>query len=269
MTAPTRPERSAARTRAGTRSPAGRTTTANPPQRTGKSGSAAPSSPTRTRSAAAERAYQRRAQRSGKLAGAAVPGGSATTTRQALGPAPLAPFVVLVMCLLAAGVATTLWLSTQATADSYRLENAKQQATTLGERVERLQSDVAAAQAPAALAEQARKLGMVPARDPARLVVGENGKVRVVGRPAPAKAPPPPAPDPGTPQPPAAEPPAPDGPAAQDAAPPRDADAPERSPRERQPDRDRTQQQQQQGAERQAGADAEDERQRAGGSERR
>ncbi|MGH3624767.1 MAG: hypothetical protein ACRDQ5_23760, partial [Sciscionella sp.] len=111
-----------------------------------------------------------------------------------------APFVVLVMGLLVVGVATTLWLSTQATADSYRLEQAKQQATTLAEQVEQLQADVAHEQSPGELADKARALGMVPVSDPAHLVLDGNGKVRVVGQPKVAQRPVPPPTAPPAPQ---------------------------------------------------------------------
>ena len=45
-----------------------------------------------------------------------------------------ASFVVLIIVLLTVGVAATLWLSTQAIADSYRLDEAKQEADRLAER---------------------------------------------------------------------------------------------------------------------------------------
>ena len=67
-----------------------------------------------------------------------------------------ASFVVLIIVLLAVGVAATLWLSTQAIADSYRLEDAKQQADQLAERADQLQRDVTKAES-ASVAGRARE----------------------------------------------------------------------------------------------------------------
>jgi len=105
-------------------------------------------------------------------------------------PAGRAPFVLTVMALLGVGLVATLWLSTAAAADSYRLQDARTAARELSERSERLHREVAALQSPPALAQRAAQLGMVPAKDPARLVVAADGAVRVVGDPTPAVAPP-------------------------------------------------------------------------------
>jgi hypothetical protein len=101
-----------------------------------------------------------------------------------------APFVLTVMVLLGIGLVATLWLSTAAAADSYRLRDARVAARELSERSEHLHREVAALQSPPALAQRAAEIGMVPAKDPARLVVAADGSVRVVGEPAPAVAPP-------------------------------------------------------------------------------
>jgi type II secretory pathway pseudopilin PulG len=105
-----------------------------------------------------------------------------------------ATFVVVVMSLLAVGVVTTLWLSTQATAGTYKLEQVRQDVAALGAQVAQARSDVAAGRSPASLAAKARQLGMVPAGVPAHLVVGEDGKVTVVGTPSKVTPPPSPAP---------------------------------------------------------------------------
>jgi hypothetical protein len=103
-------------------------------------------------------------------------------------PAGRAPFVLTVMVLLGVGLVATLWLSTAAAADSYRLQDARTAARELSERSERLHREVAALQSPPALAQRAARLGMVPVKDPARRVVGADGAVRVVGEPTPAVA---------------------------------------------------------------------------------
>jgi hypothetical protein len=139
----------------------------------------------RTRSAAARRAYARRAQRTGRR-----PEHSEHAEQDRA--AGRASFVILIIALLAVGVAATLWLSTQAIADSYRLEHAKQEADQLAERADQLQRDVTKAESASALAERARAMGMVPAGDPARLVVKPNGRVVVVGEPTKVRKPKPP-----------------------------------------------------------------------------
>lgn len=140
--------------------------------------------PTRTRSAAAQRAYARRAQRSGQRVEA---------VKNVDRNAGRASFVVLVMTLLTVGVVATLWLSTQAIADSYRLEEAKKEATQLSERAAQLQREVTKEESASSLAKRAKDMGMVPAGDTARIVVQPDGSVVVVGDPKPAQAAPPPA----------------------------------------------------------------------------
>jgi cell division protein FtsB len=173
----------------------------------------------RPRTAAAQRAYARRAHREGRK-----PERASRAEREETA-ASRASFVVLIIVLLVVGVASTLWLSTQAIADSYRLEDAKQAANDLSERAEVLQREVTKMDSPSALAQRAKELGMVLPGDPARLVVQPDGSVVVVGEPKPAPAPAPPVPAPpadGAQPPPAdaAQPPPADGaqpPPAQDA----------------------------------------------------
>ena len=139
-----------------------------------------------TRSAAVQRAYARRAQRTGRaLAGdlQVEAGGRAR-------------FVVLVMVLLGMALVATLWLSTAAAADSYRLQEAQTQARDLSERAEDLGQQVATLETAPELARRARNLGMVPTGEPARLVVLPDGTVAVIGEPTPATAPAPLAPPP-------------------------------------------------------------------------
>lgn len=144
----------------------------------------------RARSAAVERAYARRAQR--------------THRWTSLSPEPEAPrtrIVVLIMVLLCAALVATLWLSTAATAGSYRLQETQVEARNLAERAEQLSRQVATLETAPQLARRARELGMVPADEPARLVVRADGTVAVVGDPTPATAPPPPPPTATTPEP--------------------------------------------------------------------
>lgn len=149
---------------------------------------AAPHGPQRGKSSAAQKAYARRAQRTAAVdhveSGTAAAGMGALLAVKL--PRSRASFVLLMMSLLATGVALTLWLSTQAIADSYRLERMRAETARLEERAEQLQRDVARQESPAELAERARELGMVPSGNPARIVVSEDGKPKLVGDPKPA-----------------------------------------------------------------------------------
>ena len=138
----------------------------------------------RGRSPAVARAYARRAQRAAPRHG--CPDSADART----------PFVMVVMALLAMALIATLWLSTAATADSYHLESARKTVRDLTERSEGLSRAVATLETAPELARRARELGMVPAGDPARLIVGPDGTVTLIGEPRRAVAPPPPPPPP-------------------------------------------------------------------------
>lgn len=139
-------------------------------------------------SGAAEAAYARRDQRTRRLVGTPRRAGQKTAT------GGRAQFVLLIMALLATGLVLTLWLSTAAAADSYTLQDARTAARNLTEQSERLHREVASMESAPALAQRATELGMVPVQDPARLVVGPDGAVTVVGEPAAATRPAAPAP---------------------------------------------------------------------------
>jgi hypothetical protein len=153
--------------------------------------------PDRSRTAAAQRAAAKRAQREGRRIERPVEEDLDHGSGRA-------SFAVLIIVVLTVGVAATLWLSTQAIADSYRLDQAKQEAGRLAERAAELQLEVTQKESAASLAERAKAMGMVPAGDPARLIVQPDGTVVVVGEPTPVQAPAPPPADPaagGTQQP--------------------------------------------------------------------
>jgi cell division protein FtsB len=180
MTAPTKSRRSSS-------TAAARTATVEPEE-----------APARRRTTAAERAYARRAQRADLLRQRAPkrPAAERETveakprTRLKLRwPRSRASFVLVMMGLLAVGVAATLWFTTQAIADSYRLEKLRTDNAALMETKDRLEREVAKAQSPASLAPAAKQLGMVPGGDPARIVVDKDGKTKVVGDPQKAEAP--------------------------------------------------------------------------------
>lgn len=144
--------------------------------------------PGRTRDAgAAGKAYARRDDRLRKLVG--------TRATRTTSPGR-AKFVLLVMVLLAVGIVATLWLSTAAAADSYRLQDARTAARNLQEQREKLLLEVAGMGSPTELARRAAELGMVPVQDPARVVVALDGSTTLVGEPRVATKP---APGAGTP----------------------------------------------------------------------
>ncbi|WP_460864489.1 hypothetical protein, partial [Rhodococcus aerolatus] len=136
---------------------------------------------------AASRAYTRRTQRTQRWADRArtAPTGSVVSR---------VPFVALVIGLLAAGLVSTLWLSTRAAEDSYALGAARSTAQQLDEQAEALRRDVASLDAAPALAQRATSLGMVPSGTVAHLVVAPDGAVTVVGKPTAAVPLPVPAP---------------------------------------------------------------------------
>jgi hypothetical protein len=117
------------------------------------------------------------------------------------------PFVVLVIGALALGLGLTLWLSTDSAERSYRLSHAREKTRLLQQQKEALERDVREAESAPALAEAARKQGMIPTRDTAHLVQDPSGNWVVVGTPKPADGVPPPPlntrlPDPTPPAPP-------------------------------------------------------------------
>lgn len=117
------------------------------------------------------------------------------------------PFVVLVIGALGLGLGLTLWLSTASAERSYQLSHAREKTRMLQQQKEALERDVHEAESAPALAEAARKQGMIPSRDTAHLVQDPSGNWVVVGTPKPADGVPPPPlnskiPDAGPPPPP-------------------------------------------------------------------
>ncbi|MGW6446187.1 hypothetical protein [Lentzea sp. NPDC055074] len=152
----------------------------------------------RRRSAGAERAYARRAQRASNLRG-----GAASPQQKV---ASKAPFVVLVMLVLGAGVAGIMYFSTQAAADTYRLQEARAEAERLTLQMEQLRREVALLESPTDLARRAGEMGLVAPTNPARLRQNPDGSIEEFGKPsAPTKSTPPPPPSSEPPPPPAGQ----------------------------------------------------------------
>lgn len=225
MTAPTRARTPATRSSTNQREQTTQRETTTESTRPKSSGTT-----TRTRSAAAERAYARRDERRDRSSR----GGERDTRKQRAAPArrpqrqrvmsPKAmllqskvatargPFVITVMSLLAAGLIATLWLATATVSGSYELQQADSDLNSLQERKETLMREVSSLDSTPALQRRASQLGMVPAPEPAHLKVNLDGSVSVVGepkaasgtapQPAPQPAPQSPAPQSSVPQPP-------------------------------------------------------------------
>lgn len=136
----------------------------------------------RVKSGAAQRAYARRKLRAEQTSDAPVlPSGRASVMAGRI------PFVVAIIALLGCGLALTLLLTTRAAEDSYQLSDARATNRKLAEERAALLRQVEAADSPPELAARARELGMIPAKDPARLILGPDGTVTVIGKPTPAQ----------------------------------------------------------------------------------
>ncbi|MBK0867324.1 hypothetical protein INP57_10935 [Saccharopolyspora sp. HNM0986] len=196
----------------------------------------------RGRSAAAERAYNRREERRERSAREAPerrPRGQRPAVEQrqprllrlsAVRPAARqlqakvatsrAPLVVVVMGVLGVGLVTSLSLSIATVGGSYRLQRSGAELTALNEQRELLLREVSNMDSTPALQRKAAELGMVPPDSPpAHLLVQPDGGVRTIGDPQAATAPepatpppPPPVSPPSIPQPPAPQSPAPQPP---------------------------------------------------------
>ena len=125
-----------------------------------------------------------------------------------------APFVVLVVTLLAGGLFSLLLLNAAVNRDSFQLNKLQKETTSYTDEQQALQQEVDQYGAPGSLERRARELGMVPGGNPAFL--GPDGTVH--GTPHEATAPPaPPRPSrtptgPPTGEPPPASPSTPTGP---------------------------------------------------------
>ena len=88
------------------------------------------------------------------------------TARRGPTPAPRGPFIVFVLALLALGLMALLAVNTAVSQDAFTLNDLQQASNELSAKQEALAEQLAAAQSPASLAAQARRLGMVPAPRP-------------------------------------------------------------------------------------------------------
>ena len=84
------------------------------------------------------------------------------------------------------GLGLSLWLSTKAAQDSYRLGIERKVNQSLVDRRDSLKRSYESGDSAPELSDKAAKLGMIPVQNPARMVVGANGKPKVLGDPEPA-----------------------------------------------------------------------------------
>ncbi len=96
------------------------------------------------------------------------------------------PFAVLITSLIVGGMALLLVLNTASAANEVRRRDLAIKDAGMAAQVQDLRNAVAASAAPNLLAEAAAGLGMVPANNPAFLVLGSDGSVRIMGSPNPA-----------------------------------------------------------------------------------
>ncbi|MGY1724174.1 hypothetical protein [Blastococcus sp. SYSU DS0533] len=122
-----------------------------------------------------------------------------------------APFVLLVVGLLALTTLGLLVLNTAIAVDSLKATQMRTENAARAQEVQRLEQLVVAGDTPADVARAAEAAGLVPAGVAGYLVLGRDGSTAMRGTPEPAPAPePPPAPEPA-PAPPSGAGPAPEG----------------------------------------------------------
>lgn len=95
--------------------------------------------------------------------------------------APRVPFALLATGLVVGGLCLLLALNTASAANELDRHELASKDAAISARLEQLRNEVAASAAPEALAQAAARLGMVPAGNPAFLVIGRDGAVRVLG----------------------------------------------------------------------------------------
>ena len=104
--------------------------------------------------------------------------------------APRVPFALLVTGLIVGALALLLTLNTASAANELQRHDFALADDAIAADLQDLRVEVAARSAPNALARAAAALGMVPAGNPAFVVIGPDGTATVMGRPGPVTAPP-------------------------------------------------------------------------------
>jgi len=107
------------------------------------------------------------------------------------------PLPVLLALMLVGGLCTLLALNTASAAQELRQRALTDSNAELSDAAQQLTRDLAAKQAPGALASAAAAQGLVPNPNPAFLRLNADGSVTVLGSPAQASVAPPPSPPAG------------------------------------------------------------------------
>jgi hypothetical protein len=143
-----------------------------------------------TRDAAAERAASRTAQRALDRRRRRQDRMSEARMSRAGRPVRSAmlrvPFVIALIAVLGGGVGGVLYLNTKTDESGMRAEQARETSSQLRLQIEALGRSIADLSATPRIAEEARKLGLVPAGDAAILVIDSKGKATLIGTPSPA-----------------------------------------------------------------------------------
>lgn len=137
----------------------------------------------------------------GRPSAGPVAGTAATALRlvpQRRSSAPRAPFITMVVLLLAGGLLGLLALNTLLAQDAFRLHALVKEQKALVDREQALEREVETLRTPRNLAERARELGMVQGGPPAFLRLPDGA---VLGAEVPAEAPAAPAETPEAPAP--------------------------------------------------------------------
>jgi hypothetical protein len=100
--------------------------------------------------------------------------------------APRVPFALLVVGLVAGGLSLLLALNTASAANELRRHDLAGRDAEIAAQLQQASNEVAASDAPNALASAAGALGMVPAGNPVFISVGADATVKVLGVGAPA-----------------------------------------------------------------------------------
>ncbi len=95
-----------------------------------------------------------------------------------------APFVVVVLSVLAVGLVGLILFSTAMQAQSFRIDELQQQATLLQAQKDQLATEVEQMQSPSGLAQRALAEGMVPNANPVFLRLSDG---KVIGEAVPAE----------------------------------------------------------------------------------
>jgi cell division protein FtsB len=110
-----------------------------------------------------------------------------TTPRLRVAPpapinAPRAPFIVLVVAVVVAGVLGILLINTKTAENSFRIDTLQKQQAKLDSQQQALENEIAANNSPGSLDAAARRLGLVKADNPAYIRL-PDGKIFGVPKP--------------------------------------------------------------------------------------